>query len=111
VPSDTGGLGTAIYLFILESPQPVGEINTSGKQLLWKPHDPNKEGPPFTYLTLKFRDPWVKAQFIKQLLRKPRNSRRQGTPICLVTFENSRHVGARNTSCTQLLRKPCDPGR
>jgi hypothetical protein len=36
---------------------------------------------------------------------------RLGTPIYIFAVESPQLVGARHTSCTQLLWKPRDPGR
>jgi hypothetical protein len=43
VPDDPGRLGTPIYVFTVESPQPVGARQNSCMPLLWKPHDPSRE--------------------------------------------------------------------
>jgi hypothetical protein len=139
VPGDPGGLGTPIYVFAVESPQPVGARHTSCTQLLWKPHDPSREDTPIYLVTFETsRLMGARNTSCKQLLWKPRNPSREGAPIYLVTFEtsrpmgqgkvhvssycgnpaiqavtfeNSRPVGAMNTTCTQLLRKPRDPSR
>jgi hypothetical protein len=46
-----------------------------------------------------------------KLLWKTHDPSREDTPIYLVTFETTRLVGARNTSCTQLLWITCNPSR
>jgi hypothetical protein len=39
VPGDPRRLGTPIYVFTVESPQPVGARHTSYRHLLWKHRD------------------------------------------------------------------------
>jgi hypothetical protein len=56
VPGDPGSLGIHIYVFTVESQQPVGARHTSCTQLLWKPHGPSREDTPI-YL-VKFETSW-----------------------------------------------------
>jgi hypothetical protein len=44
LPGDPGSIGTRIYVFNVESQQPVGARHTSCTQLLWKPRDPRRQG-------------------------------------------------------------------
>jgi hypothetical protein len=44
VPGDPGGIGKHIYVFTVESQQPVEARHTSCTQLLWKPRDPGRQG-------------------------------------------------------------------
>jgi hypothetical protein len=53
VPGDPGRLGTPIYVFTVESPQPVGARHTSCTQLLWKPHDPSRGDTPIYLVTFE----------------------------------------------------------
>jgi hypothetical protein len=53
VPGDPARLGTHIYVFIVESVQPVGARHTSCTQLLWKPHDPSREDTPIYLVTFE----------------------------------------------------------
>jgi hypothetical protein len=82
------------------------------KQLVcWCPATPAGLEHPFTYLPWKPRDPWILGTLhVRSYCGKPR-TRTGKTPIYLVTFETSRLVAARNTSCTQLLRKLRDPDK
>jgi hypothetical protein len=112
VPGDPGCLGTHIYVFTVESQQPVGARHTSYTQLLWKPRGPSREDTRIYLVTFETSQlVGARNTSCKQWLWKPRDPSKEGTHIYLFTFENSRRVGARNTSCTQLLRKPRDPGR
>jgi hypothetical protein len=51
VPGDLGRLGTPIYVFTVESPQPVGPRHTSCKLLLRKPRDPGRQGTHISVVT------------------------------------------------------------
>jgi hypothetical protein len=94
VPGDPGRLGTPIYVFTMESPQPVGARNTSCAPLLWKPHDPSRQDTPLYFVTFETsRLLGARNTSCKQLLWKPRDPSRQGAPIYLVTFETSRPMG------------------
>jgi hypothetical protein len=53
VPGDPSRLRTHIYLFTVESPQPVGVRHTSCTQLLWKPYDPSREDTPIYAVTFE----------------------------------------------------------
>jgi hypothetical protein len=50
-------LGTHIYVFTVESPQPVGARHISCTPLLWKPHDPSREGTPLYLATFETSRP------------------------------------------------------
>jgi hypothetical protein len=107
-----GRLGTTIFIFTVESPQPVVARHTSCTQLLWKPHDPSREDTPIYLVTFETsRLVGARNTSCKQLLWNPRDPSREGTHIYLVTFETSRPLVSRHTSCTQLLWKLHDPSR
>jgi hypothetical protein len=55
---DPGRLGTHIYVFTVESQEPVGARHTSCTQLLWKPHGPCGEDAPIYLVTFETRDSW-----------------------------------------------------
>jgi hypothetical protein len=46
VPGDPGSIGLHVYVFTVESQQPVGARHTSCTQLLWKPHGPSRQDTP-----------------------------------------------------------------
>jgi hypothetical protein len=48
-----GTLGTPMYVFIVEFPQPVGRRHTSCTQLLWKPRDQSREDTPIYLVTFE----------------------------------------------------------
>jgi hypothetical protein len=94
LPGDPGRLGTPIYVFTGESPQPVGARHTSLTPLLWKPHDRSREDTPLYLVTFETsRLLGARNTSCKQLLWKPRDPSRDGAPIYLVTFETSRPTG------------------
>jgi hypothetical protein len=113
VPGDPGRLGTPIYVFTVETPQPVGARYTSCPQLLWKPQDPSREDTPISLVTFETSRPvWARNTSSKQLLWRPRDPSREGKHIIYsVIVQTSRPVGSRNTSSTQLLWKPRDPSK
>jgi hypothetical protein len=53
VPGEPGSIGTHIYIFTVESQQPVGARHTSSTQLLWKPHSPRTEDTPIYLVTFE----------------------------------------------------------
>jgi hypothetical protein len=94
VPGDLGRLGTPVYVFTVESLQPVRARHTACMLLLWKPHDPSREDTPLylvIFETLCLLG--VRNTSCKQLLRKLHDPSREGTPIYLVTFKTSRPMG------------------
>jgi hypothetical protein len=106
VPGDPGRLGTPIYVFTVESPQPVRARHTSCTQLLWKPHDPSREDTPIYLVTFETSRPvGSRNTSCKQLLCKSRDPSRERTHIYLVTLETSRTVGTRN-NCAVTVETP-----
>jgi hypothetical protein len=94
VPGAPGRLGTLIYVFTMESPQPVGARHTPYTPLLWKSDDPSREDTPLYLVTCETsRILGARNTSHKQLLWKPRDPSREGSPIYLVTFETSRPMG------------------
>jgi hypothetical protein len=82
VPGDPGSTGIHIYVFTVESQQPMGARHTSCMQLLWKPHGPSREDTPIylvTFETSRLVGPGNTS--CTQLLCEPRNRSRQGTHI------------------------------
>jgi hypothetical protein len=59
-----GSIWTHIYIFAVESQQPVGATHTSCTQLLWKPHVPIMEDTPIYLLTFENSHPWGKEHFM-----------------------------------------------
>jgi hypothetical protein len=94
VPGDPGRLGTHVYVFTVESPQPMGARHTSCTPLLWKPHDTSRGDTTIYLVTFETsRLLGARNTSCKQLLWKPRDPSRQGPPIYIVIFETSRPMG------------------
>jgi hypothetical protein len=82
VPGDLGSIRIHIYVFTVESQQPVGARHTSYKQLLWKPHGPSREDTPIYLVTFETsRLVGARNTSCTQFLWKPRDPGRQGTHI------------------------------
>jgi hypothetical protein len=64
VPGNPGKLGTPIYVFTVESPQPVRARHTSCMQLLWKPNDLPGKTHAFTYYIWNLPTRGVKEHFM-----------------------------------------------
>jgi hypothetical protein len=79
VAGDADSRGINIYIFPLESQQPVGARRTECRQLLWKPHGPSREDTPIYLVTFETSQ-LVGARHTshKHLLWKPRHPGRQG---------------------------------
>jgi hypothetical protein len=72
VPGDPRRLGTPIYVFTMESPQPVGARHTSCTPLLWKTYDPSREDTPLYLVTFETSQLLgARNTSCKQLLWKP----------------------------------------
>jgi hypothetical protein len=88
VHGDPGSIGIHIYVFTVESQQPVGARHTSCTQLLWKPHGPSREVTPIYLVTFETsRLVGETNTSCRQLVWKPREPGRQGTHISVVTVE------------------------
>jgi hypothetical protein len=82
VPGDPGSIGIHIYVFTVESQQPVGARHTSCTQLLWKLHGPSREDTHIYSVTFETsRLVGGRNTSCTQLLCKPRDPGRQGTHI------------------------------
>jgi hypothetical protein len=82
VPGDPGSIVIHIYVFAVESQQPVGERHTSCTRLLWKPHGPSREDTPIYLVTFEtLRLVGARNTSGTQLLWKSRDPGRQGTHI------------------------------
>jgi hypothetical protein len=75
-PGDPGRLGTPIYVFTVESPQPVGARHTSCTHLLWKTRDPSREDTHLYLVTFETSQPELGRR--THLLSYLRNSRPTG---------------------------------
>jgi hypothetical protein len=53
VPGYPGTLGTTMYLFTVESLQPVWAMHTSCTQFLWKPRDSSREQTPICLVAVE----------------------------------------------------------
>jgi hypothetical protein len=82
VPGDLGSIGIHIYVFTVESQQPVGARHTSRSQLVWKTHGPSREDT-LIYLATFETSRLLGARNTSrtQLMWKPRDPGRQGTHI------------------------------
>jgi hypothetical protein len=82
VPGDPGGIGIHIYVFTVESQEPMGARHTSYTQLLWKPHGPSREDTPIFLVTFETsRLVGARNTSRTQLLWKPRDPGMQDTHI------------------------------
>jgi hypothetical protein len=77
VPGGPGSIGIQIYVFTVESQQPMGARHTSCTQLLWKPHGPSREDTPIYLVRLV----GTRNTSCMQLLWKPCDPGRQGTHV------------------------------
>jgi hypothetical protein len=82
VPGNPGSIGIHIYVFTMESQQPVGARHTSCMQVLWKPHSSSREGPPIYLVTFETSLlVGARSTSCTQLPWKPCDPGRQGTHI------------------------------
>jgi hypothetical protein len=98
VPGYPGTQGTSMYLFTVESLQPVSAMHTSCTQLLWKPRDSSREQTPIYLVAFETSRPvGARNRACTQLLRKPRHPGRQGKRISVLTAETSPCGQSRHT--------------